>query len=88
MENFNILRFDTDSFIISFPKDKEYLLKEILFNQSKFEYKLEYENIEFVKNLKKRSHFFKCNEKIILKIPGLSLNVINRNDPTLTSIIK
>ena len=87
IENFNILRLHTDSFIISFPLNKEYLIQEKLFDKSKFQYKLEYENIEFVKNLKKRSHFFKCQGKIILKIPGLSLNVIDRNNPNLSSML-
>ena len=80
LNNFNILRFDTDSFMISFPYDKEYLIKKEIISKSKYNYKLEYQDIDYLINLKKRSHYFRCNNKTIVKIPGLSMTVKERNE--------
>ena len=81
IHNFKILRFDTDSFILAYPKHlTKNDIQENFIKKSKFNYKLEYENIEELVNLKKRSHYFVCQEKTIIKIPGLSINVQQRNN--------
>ena len=81
IDNFyNILRFDTDALILSFPnKCTNNEVIKYIFRTSKFKYKLEYEDIEKLINLRKKSHFFVHEGKTIVKIPGLSLNVEKRN---------
>ena len=51
-----------------------------MFNESNFNYKLEYKDIDQLTNLKSKSHFFICKNKTIVKIPVLSLSVDKRND--------
>ena len=79
--HYNILRFDTDALILSFSShltDNDIYNK--MFNESNFNYKLEYKDIDQLINLKSKSHFFICKNKTIFKIPGLSLSVDKRND--------
>ena len=57
--SFNVLRFDTDALIISYPNNlTEVNIQQEIFDRSKFKYKLEYEDIEELTNLKQKSHFF------------------------------
>ena len=78
--SFNVLRFDTDALIISYPNNlTEVNIQQEIFDRSKFKYKLEFEDIQELTNLKQKSHFFVCKNKTIIKIPGLSLNVDTRN---------
>ena len=79
--SFEVLRFDTDALIISYPNNMTQLnLYQEIFDKSKFNYKLEFEDIQQLTNLKKKSHFFVCKNKTIMKIPGLSLSVFIRNN--------
>ena len=79
--SFKVLRFDTDALIISYPNNLTQVnIHQELFDRSQFNYKLEFEDIQELTNLKQKSHFFVCNNKTIMKIPGLSLNVYTRNN--------
>ena len=78
--SFKVLRFDTDAVIISYPNNLTQVnIHQELFDRSQFNYKLEFEDIQELTNLKQKSHFFVCQNKTIIKIPGLSLNVDTRN---------
>ena len=78
---FEVLRFDTDALILSYPNNMNKLnLYQEIFDRSKFKYKIEYEDIQQLTNIKQKSHFFVCNDKTILKIPGLTLSVFSRNN--------
>ena len=80
-KDYNILRFDTDALIFSFSShltDND--IYNEMFNESNFNYKLEYKDIDQLTNLKSKSHFFICKNKTIVKIPVLSLSVDKRND--------
>ena len=78
--SFKVLRFDTDALIISYPNNLTQVnIYQELFDKSQFNYKLEFEDIQELTNLKQKSHFFVCKNKTIMKIPGLSLNVYTRN---------
>ena len=79
--SFKVLRFDTDAVIISYPNNLTQVnIHQELFDRSQFNYKLEFEDIQELTNLKQKSHFFVCKNKTIMKIPGLSLNVYTRNN--------
>ena len=78
--SFKVLRFDTDALIISYPNNLTQVnIYQELFDKSQFNYKLEFEDIQELTNLKQKSHFFVCKNKTIMKIPGLSFNVYTRN---------
>ena len=79
--SFEVLRFDTDALIISYPTNLTQVnIYQQIFNKSQFNYKIEFEDIQQLTNLKQKSHFLVCKDKTIMKIPGLSLSVSTRNN--------
>ena len=74
-----ILRMDTDSFIVKCQQPKDFDLIENYISQSKFDYKVELSDIRVLLNFSRKSHFYSNISNNILKVCGLRLSCYDRN---------
>ena len=79
-KNTYILRLDTDSLIIAFEDMEEYVKFNEYLKMSKFNYKIEIENIKLLKNNGRKSYYYRTDDKHFLKVTGLSISVYDRNN--------
>ena len=79
-KNTYILRLDTDSLIIAFEDMEESVKFNEYLKMSKFNYKIEIENIKLLKNNGRKSYYYRTDDKHFLKVTGLSISVYDRNN--------
>ena len=79
MNNIEILRMDTDSFIVKCKDPMYFNLIDNFLHKSKFNYKIELSKIILLLNFSRKSHFYSTISSKVLKVCGLQLSCYDRN---------